>query len=190
MDLGEGKSANTAAFADDTALITHTTNSMQAILDGPLKAFCNWTSMEINTDKTYITGIDFDNGQEICTSDVTWEGNPLNSVPPTQAIKYLGVHIRLDGHWEKEKHYVLTKLRSATQHLRAANLSRKQTMAYLSMAVYPIFRYSACFVTWSDTELQAIDKLFVSCVKAAYGVSQLASSAPFMLSLVSTGAPR
>jgi len=84
VDLGEGRSANTAAFADDTALVTHTTNSVQAILDGPLKAFCDWTSMEINTDKTYITGINFENEKEICTrslSDVTGEGDLLKAYP-------------------------------------------------------------------------------------------------------------
>ena len=127
------KAANNAAFADDTGLITHSTDSMQRIMDGPLRKFCEYTLMEINISKTFITGIDFKNGKDLDTSKVTWEGGPLKSVPSSYSLKYLGVHIRLDGKWTQEKTYVLGKIRKATQILRDAKLTRKQTMAFLGM---------------------------------------------------------
>jgi hypothetical protein len=85
--LNEGKAGNNAAFADDTGLVTHNTKSMQNIMDGPLKKFCDFTSMEINISKTYITGIDFKTGHTIDTSDVRWQGKPLKSVKPSHPLK-------------------------------------------------------------------------------------------------------
>ena len=54
-------------------------------------------------------------------------------------------------------------------------------MDFLSICVHPLFRYSAPFVVWTDTELQNIDKMFITTMKAALNISPSAASAPFAL---------
>ena len=61
---------NAAAFADDSLFMATSVAGMNVMLNGPVKEFCEATGIEINVDKSLVTGIDFRTGKSIDTSQI------------------------------------------------------------------------------------------------------------------------
>jgi ribonuclease HI len=177
----DNKKYNCAGFADDMTLMSHTTVDANYILNNPVKDWCSWSGMKVNASKSIATGLDYRTNTPINTETICFNGEPLISVGPAEAVKYLGAHLQLNLEWHVEKRYIIDKMKRAIAHLEGTCFTASQITSLIEMCVRPIFRYSAPFVNWSHKELADIDRLLARGLKHAHKLPTSASVAPFLM---------
>ena len=113
------RAINCKAFADDTTLITHSTDGANALLKD-VESFCDYSGMQVRPDKCEVTGRDFGDrlNPEMDVSGVMYKGQALKVLPSANPTKYLGTHISLTLSWKAEKAYVVGKMKAAVAQLR------------------------------------------------------------------------
>jgi hypothetical protein len=173
---------NTFAFADDSTFVCSSVESLNKLLNGPLKDFCEATGMEINVSKSLVSGFDFSTRKEIVTHDVHYNGEQLRSVPPNQPFRYLGVLIRLDGGEKEAKEDIMNKVEGCAKRLIGTCYTRSQILSLANMCVWPKLRYGSPLFHWKDTEIQRLEKVGTRILKAAFRLPQSFPNAPFLMS--------
>ena len=77
-------------FADDMALIAHNVKSAQALIDINV-AWCNWTGMQLRTDKCQAFGMrKTDGSYEQFLPNLSIGTENISPVPINESFKYLG----------------------------------------------------------------------------------------------------
>ncbi len=88
----------------------------------------------------------------------------------------------LNGDFSAEKEHVCQVTRQRLAALVEDRvLSRKEKELVIKTAVCTVFRYSAGFVDWSNTELDYISKLWIRAYKQAWALPGSMDSSPIML---------
>lgn len=168
-------------FADDIALLQGTAGDTIATLNGPVRRFCDWSGMEVNTDKSIVTAIDYSTGKDLPTNMIHYGEKRLQSVKANEATKYLGVHVSLTLQWVTEKAYVMRKTLEAVRHLQHTALRRDQLEMLLRVCIEPLFRYSAPLIPWTEKELSEIDKLWGRVTRASLQLMKCTDTAVVLL---------
>lgn len=153
------------AFADDVLLVARGEDEIKAAVK-ILTGFCVLFGMEINFAKTKYMVKGCHPVEGLGGVDADGEYQKFTYVQQG-AIRYLGVEISVDGDlWKVQRrktkkmvHQVCTKLRKRRESLEAIWLA-------LRTVVYPGVVYTSKFTTWTDSELELLDKEIARLMKA------------------------
>ena len=181
MKIPEIRSINAAAFADDSLFMATSVAGMNAMLNGPVREFCEATEIEINVDKSLVTGIDFGTGKTIDTSHIHLMGERLRSISPHQPFKYLGIQFRLDRVEADAKREIMQKVAQAAKQLENTCFTRNQIMSLAQMCVWSKLRYGSPLLDWTNAEIMKFEKINARLLKAAYKLPKCYLTAPFWL---------
>ena len=173
-----------SGFADDSPLHTDGPDAVpaMAVMVPKVAEYLEWAGMEVNVPKSPITAMDMKTGKRIATDSITLHGVPFPVIPPSQSHKHLGLRMALNGDFSAEKEHVCQVTRQRLAALAEDRvLSRKEKELVIKTAVCTVFRYSAGFVDWSNTELDYISKLWIRAYKQAWALPGSMDSSPIML---------
>ena len=178
--------SNSAGFADDLCLFTSSRSpkhaeSQHAELLRRLSAFSAWANIHVNIKKCAISAYDFNKKQPLLTADLTLNNLALPSYTKSQAYKYLGIHLALDGNMKAETDYIKHKMREAVQCLYRTVYLPEQVNSLVEICILPIFKYSAPFTPWTNSDLKYLQSLLTKARKFAYKLPLQTASAPFEL---------
>ena len=175
-----GLRRNHACFADDLALIAHSAEDMNLLLQR-VHEFALWSNMELCLLKCEITGYDFGLGAELPTNVIKLGGQQLTSLSATSSYKYLGLRLAVTGSTADERQYVLAACRRAATALKGHAYTTQQALDIIEMAVKPVFGYSCPMTQWRRSELEILERAWTSVTKRAWGLTLGHNSAPFRL---------
>jgi hypothetical protein len=77
-----------------------------SILVNGTGAFVPWLGLQINTQKSYISAIDFSTDQPVATDCITLNGIHITNLPPNQPHKHLGVRMTMTCCFQAGKDHV------------------------------------------------------------------------------------
>jgi endonuclease/exonuclease/phosphatase family metal-dependent hydrolase len=179
---------NSAAFADDKALITNNPSDMDFLLNKVLAPFCKFTSMQVNIAKTEISAIDYQTGRGLPTDMIRYQGELLTHLPPNKPFKYLGIGLRLDLKFDEAIKDVLDRTSEAVDWLQRGSIfSPDQLDMLFNSCIVPLFRYSAPLLPWNANQLDALDKIWLRAQTHIYHLARNSPRAPIFLSTAHGG---
>jgi hypothetical protein len=166
-----GEETNNILFVDDATLISESDEHMQTLFDC-VDAFCDWTGVKINVDKSEITGYNFKTSRELPTGHLKLVGKKPKIIRPWDTFKYLGVRMTATGDMTEERKYVKDKTLQLIQKIRNHQYDPQQMQWVVQIAIIPIFRYSAAIAEWSEEELTQMDRVWARGLRAAWKVGK------------------
>ena len=176
--VSTGRRSTCGAFLDDTVLTTSSTASMQ-LLATALERFCQWSGLNVNVEKSVISGINHATGARIVTDGVKFQGRTFAPLPPDRLFRFLGVRVTLTGDPAHEKQHVLAVMRDLLTNIAKCRvLSPPLRETVLQIGVTSMFRFSAALTTWSWRELEEITRLWVQGFKSAWKLPRSSDDTP------------
>ena len=139
-------------YCDDIWLVTDSAGDMQDLL-GVVSEFMSTLGIPINGKKSIYTcrtprgepmGPIYTSGKWVGGLDGEWSAepkDPVNMCPPTQAVRYLGVHFQLDGGWKAQHDILVQTLHKSLAMIKCPTLSAEQLVYILNAAIIPKVTY-------------------------------------------------
>ena len=174
LDLQGGQAASipSLGYADDTATLTNTLAAMR-VQNEWVHYFMSFNHLRLNHTKCELVGRRAD-GEPVSAADlaaesIQIEGNALQPVPHDKAIRYLGVHCRLDGSWRDQHAKSLAMVRTFTGVVDKFSLSLNQAAYMFNVFLLPKLELALRYVHGPDTNrfVSLCDAAIVGCVKHA-----------------------
>ena len=101
--------AITLCFADDSTLLTTNAHDMNVLL-ACVNSYCQWAGVQINMEKTEVTGYDYKRQCPLDVSILQLGNCKPKIVMPWDPVKYLEVRLTITGDLTFERDYVREKL--------------------------------------------------------------------------------
>lgn len=181
-----GARLNTLVFADDTTFLTESLLDMQRLFDN-VHQFCAWAGVHISLGKSEVTGYDYGNARPLVTKSLRIGGGHPQHILPSTPFKYLGVRLTVVLDMAAERQYVLAETGKLLQLLRKHRYQPSQIHWLVTVAIVPVFRYSAALAEWDTLSLATLNRLWVRAFKYAWRVPIGTPSLPFQTPTDFTG---
>jgi hypothetical protein len=141
-----------AAFCDDLTLTTEDVASMKDLFQR-VYDYCQWAGVNINLNKSEVTGFNFLSRTAIKTSSLTFGHGSPKHIRQEEPVRYLDIRIRLTLDMSVEREYILGKAKQWVKTLHRHPYSPRQIDWVIQSALLSIIRYSATLAQWDDGSL-------------------------------------
>ena len=174
LELQGGHTASipSLGYADDTTTLTNTLAAMRAQNDW-VHYFMAFNHLRLNHSKCELVGRRADgepvSAAELAAESIEIEGHALQPVLHDKAIRYLGLHCRLDGSWKDQHAKSLAMVRTFTGVVDKFSLSLNHAAFMFNVFLLPKLELALRYVHGPDTNgfISNCDAAIVGCVKHA-----------------------
>lgn len=176
------------AYADDLQLLSGRLSDMQRLLSR-VQAFSTWSGMQLAPHKCKASAVlygsappDFKPASRtavthILAGQLTLDGQPLTVVPPTEAQKYLGIHISLTLNWAAHAEAITQKLKDKADAIYKSRLSGRQQLMMDTDCILHSLRHSFCVAPLTARQLTRLDSIRARLYKYTLGMPATAPHA-------------
>ena len=161
-------------YADDTGINANTLPSL-SIQHQWVQYFMQFNRMRLNATKCELIGRNAA-GEAVSQSEVDAhnlfiDGQPLQPIPHSQSIRYLGVHTSFDGSWAVQQHKSLQMIQLFTRAVSKFSVSIAQAVYMFNVFLLPKLELALRYVHGKGTKewIQSCDRLIIGSIKYACG---------------------
>ena len=177
--LGTSKiTINSAAYADDLAIITNKLTSLQNQLN-KLDKYCEWAEMELGITKCAITGCPNKSKMnqetfkaQIQVTNVTYRNQPIPVLHQNEPYVYLGIQLIPSLKWKIQTHATTTKLINQCSQLANCPATINQKINMVDTVIRAGIAYSFYAVPYSLLAIIKLDKKIIAIQKRICGQSK------------------
>jgi hypothetical protein len=166
-----GVETSVAAFCDDLTLTTEDVAAMKGLFQR-VYDYCQWAGVNINLNKSEVTGFNFRSRTAINTSSLTFGHGGPKHIRPEEPVRYLGIRIRLTLDMSAEREYILGKAKQWVKALYRHPYNPRQIDWVIQSALLSTIRYSAALAQWDDGSLQQLEKVMWQVQREAWRLPQ------------------
>jgi hypothetical protein len=167
---------NSAAYADDLAIITNNIKHIQPQIN-KIDKFCQWAGMELGIPKCAITGCP-NNKYMLATTfkayiqshNITYRNQPIPVLHQNEPYVYLGIQLIPFLKWKIQQTTTMNKLMKQTQLLLQSPATLKQKQKMVDTVIRPGIAYSFYTVPYSMPNITKLDKIIIGLQKAICGL--------------------
>ena len=181
--MSRDMSLGNMAYADDLAILSPSLEDIRAQAR-KVTAYSDWADLTINTDKSFVSGVLYgtlstvgptgERGLQATAQHATHKvrlGHAWAKYsPPTHPFEYLGVWMTMTLDWTVHKQKALAKCRHICGAIRASRLGTQQKLRTMDRWIVRKVAYGFPTVPYSPTDIQALDTILNTVVKASYGL--------------------
>ena len=174
--LGTSKvTINSAAYADDLAIITNKLASLQNQLN-KLDKYCEWAGMDLGITKCAITGCPNKSKMnqetfkaQIQATNITYRNQPIPVLHQNEPYVYLGIQLIPSLKWKIQIHATTTKLINQCSQLANCPATIKQKIKMVDTVIRAGIAYSFYAVPYSLPAIIKLDKKIIAIQKKICG---------------------
>ena len=167
--LGTSKvTINSAAYADDLAIITNKLTSLQNQLN-KLDKYCEWARMDLGITKCAITGCPNKSKMnqesfkaQIQATNITYRNQPIPILHRIEPYVYLGIQLIPSLKWKLQTHATTTKLINQCSQLANCLATIKQKINMVDEVIRARTAYSFYAVPYSLPTIIKLDKKIIA----------------------------
>ena len=163
-----GVMTSALAYIDDAVIFAQSQSGFKTLLHR-LNRFYKWAGLKINNAKCAIFAHDYNTGKSLATDHHHINGRPIPAITVHQTYKYLGLEMAPGGSWAVEKQRVKARMQECISALRGSPYLPHQLDQVVRACLFPIFRYGAALVNWTDHELDLITNKWAQARRLAEG---------------------
>ena len=175
--LGTSKvTINSAAYADDLAIITNKPTSLQNQLN-KLDKYCEWAGMDLGITKCAITGCPNKSKMnqetfkaQIQAINITYRNQPIPVLHQNKPYTYLGIQLIPSLKWKIKIHATTTKLINQCSQLATCPATIKQKIKMVDTVIRAEIAYSFYVVPYSLLAIIKLDKKIIAIQKKICGL--------------------
>jgi hypothetical protein len=170
---------NSAAYADDLAIITNNIKHIQPQIN-KIDKLCQWAGMELGIPKCAITGYPNNKPMPATTfktyiqsHNIKYKNQPIPVLHQNEPYVYLGIQLIPSLKWKAQQAITMDKLIKQTQLLLNSPATLKQKLKMVDTVIRPGIAYSFYAMPYSmpniiklDKKKSASKKLYVGFPKA------------------------
>ena len=166
-----GVETSVAAFCDDLTLTTEDVAAMKGLFQR-VYDYCQWAGVNINLNKSEVTGFNFRSRTAINTHSLTFGHGRPKHIRPEEPVRYLGIRMRITLDMAAEREYILGKAKQWVKALHRHPYSPRQIDWVIQSVLLSIIRYSAALAQWDDGSLQQLEKVMWQVQREAWRLPQ------------------
>ena len=175
--LGTSKvTINSAAYADDLAIITNKLTSLQSQLN-KLDKYCEWAGMDLGITKCAITRCPNKSKMnqktfkaQIQATNITYRNQPIPVLHQNEPYVYLGIQLIPSLKWKIQTHATTTKLINQCSQLANCPATIKQKIKMVDIMIRARIAYSFYAVPYSLLAIIKLDKKIIAIQKKICGL--------------------
>ena len=175
--LGTSKiTINTAAYADDLAIIANKLTTIQPQLN-KLDKYCEWTGMDLGITKCAITGCPNKSKMnqetfkaQIQATNITYRNQPIPILHQNKPYVYLGIQLIPLLKWKIQIHTTTTKLINQCSQLVNCPVTIKQKINMVDIVIRAGIAYNFYAVPYSLPTIKKLDKKIIAIQKKICGL--------------------
>jgi hypothetical protein len=167
---------NSAAYADDLAIITNVIKSIQPQID-KIDKFCHWVGMELGIPKCTITGCPNNKPMPatifkayIQLHNIKYRNQHIPVLHQNEPYVYLGIQLIPSLKWKAQQAITMNKLIKQTQLLPNSPATLKQKQKMINTVIKPGIVYSFYAVPYSMPNIAKLDQKIIALQKAICGL--------------------
>jgi hypothetical protein len=167
---------NSAAYADDLAIITNDIKHLQPQIN-KIDKFCQWAGMELDIPKCAITGCPNNKSMPaetfkayIQSHNIKYRNQPIPVLHQNEPYVYLGIQLIPSLKWKTQQATTMNKLIKQTKLLLNSPATLKQKLKMVDTVIRPGIAYSFYAVPYSLPNITKLDKKIISLQKAICGL--------------------
>ena len=183
----ETHSVAASCYADDLAAATTCAEDMH-IQCGKVEAYARWGGMGVNVDKCAVSAIlhgharaDASLGtptskcyrakvQRMTQGQFKIDGKAIPVLLPTQAYKYLGVHITLTLDWHEQTAHLQKEIQERANNIVASRATPDQKIRIIKQLLHPAIAYSLSTMAYTSADLAKLDSIISSAARRCYNL--------------------
>jgi hypothetical protein len=161
---------NSAAYADDLAIITSNIKSIQPQIN-------KWAGMELGISKCAITGCPNKKPMPATTfkayiqlHNIKYRNQPIPVLHQNEPYVYLRIQLIPSLKWKAQQTVTMNKLIKQTQPLLNSPATLKQKLKIVDIVIRPGIAYSFYAVPYSMPAITKLDKKIIALQKAICGL--------------------
>ena len=175
--LGTSKvTINSAAYADDLAIITNKLTSLQNQLN-KLDKYYKWARMDLGITKCAITGCPNKSKMnqetfkaQIQATNITYRNQPIPVLHQNEPYVYLGIQLIPSLKWKIQTHVTTTKLINQCSQLANCPATIKQKIKMVDTIVRARIAYSFYALPYFLSAITKLDKKIIAIQKKICGL--------------------
>jgi hypothetical protein len=167
---------NSAAYADDLAIITNSIKSIQPQIN-KIDKFCQWAGMELGIPKCAITGCPNNKPMPATTfkayiqsHNIKYRNQPIPVLHQNEPYIYLGIQLIPSLKWKTQQTTTMNKLIKQTQQLLNSPATLKQKLKMVDTVIRLGIAYSFYAVPYSMPNIAKLDQKIIALQKAICGL--------------------
>jgi hypothetical protein len=167
---------NSAAYANDLAIITHDIKSIQLQIN-KIDKFCFWVGMELGIPKYTITGCPNNKPMPATTfkayiqsHNIKYRNQPILVLHQNEPYIYLGIQLIPSFKWKTQQATTMNKLIKQIQLLLNSPTTLKQKLKMVDTVIRPGIAYSFYVVPHSMPNIAKLDQKIIALQKAICGL--------------------
>jgi hypothetical protein len=167
---------NSAAYADDLAIITSDIKHIQPQLN-KIDKFCHWAGMELGIPKCAITGCPNNKPMLAATfkayiqsHNIKYRNQPILVLHQNEPYVYRGIQLIPLLKWKSQQASTMNKLIKQTQLLLNSPATLKQKLKMVDTVIRPGIAYSFYAVPYSMPNITKLDKKIIGLQKSICGL--------------------
>jgi hypothetical protein len=167
---------NSAAYADDLAIITNNIKHIQPQIN-KIDKFCQWAGMELGIPKCAIIGCPNNKPMPATTfkayiqsHNIKYRNQPIPVLHQNDPYVYLGIQLIPSLKWKIQQVITMNKFIKQTQLLLNTPATLKQKLEMVGTAIRPGIAYSFYAVPYSMPNITKLDKKIISLQKSICGL--------------------
>ena len=170
---------NNVFFCDDLSLLAKTEQGMQKLME-VLEEFECWSGIRLNLKKTICARVGAKAKANLPRLQLTYQGKPIREAAATEPIRYLGFWATMDLNYAEAKRRVISSTDQAIEMVMHHPFTPEFATILFQAKAANVFKYSAPFVAWTDTDLEDLLRRWSRGYKAAWHLNQRTATAPFV----------
>jgi hypothetical protein len=167
---------NSAAYADDLAIITNNIKHIQPQIN-KIDKFCQWAGMELGIPKCAITRCPNNKYMPATTfkayiqsHNITYRNQSIPVLHQNEPYVYLGIQLIPSLKWKIQQTTTMNKLMKQTQLLFQSPATLKQKLKMVDTVIRPGIAYSFYAVPYSMPNITKLNKKIIGLQKAICGL--------------------
>jgi hypothetical protein len=167
---------NSAAYADDLAIITNNINSIQPQIN-KIDKFCHWAGLELGIPKCTITSCPNNKPMPATTfkayiqlHNITYRKQPIPVLYQNESYIYLGIQLIPSLKWKIQQATTMNKLTKQTQLLLNSPATLKQKLKMVDTVIRLGIAYSFYAVPYSMPNIAKLDQKIIALQIAICGL--------------------
>ena len=173
-----------AAFADDLSILTTSLPNLHIQAD-KLTRYADWAHLEVNTDKTTVSGLLYRNlarsspyGRKDAIAQVraqlenqiVVQGRHVKYLDPREPFRYLGANLTLTLDWKFHHQILLKKAKEKIERLIAFRVSPQQIQHVIKTCIKPSIVNTFGVIPMTKTDIHILDRVINQAIRQANGL--------------------
>jgi hypothetical protein len=156
------------AYADDCWLVADNHADLQ-VMANIVAQFCNTIQLGINHKKSYYTTTD-PNAPHITFIQTEGPTKPATKVPPSNPVRYLGIHLTLDLKWAHHVNIMDKHIRAICANLENAPITYPQAQIAVNLMLGGFANFHFQYVGIPRSTIKGWDNKIISTLNKKLGL--------------------